>query len=380
MQAVAAAHPHLFPPGGGGTTLIPDVPGLPLKQRYCVNTHMNYTNSGTPYANNQLTKDRIDYLGVDCVRDFAISTSARSDLAFLDVDVIGMCGGYFNTWQVEGSEASCVQGANAAIPRLVAAEGMNEPFSPCSSQPNGQSLQRLTDHITRIRNAAAPLGLDTYSFSSCRQSNWWTLPRIPGIVNNAHSHSVQGSYPTLSQLDNWMATTQFSDSGRYAATEMGLYEPVSNGEAFGARAQLVAGLHHLYRGAERFAFYELIDSGGQMFGFWSSGGAQRQSATAMHNFLNLLGEAKTAPLDGLTFSVSDPSNMAISLSLRTASAQYVALWNRSSTATRDVTLNLSEARTAAIHRPVTTPDGEVRGPSTWHVVSLGDDPVVVRIG
>jgi hypothetical protein len=45
-----------------------------------------------------------------------------------------------------------------------------------------------------------------------------------------------------------------------------------------------------------------------------------------------------------------------------------------------VTLNLSEARTAAIHRPVTTPTGEVRGPSTSHVVSLGDDPVVVRIG
>jgi hypothetical protein len=363
--------------------LVPDVPGLPVKQRYCVNTHMH--SSGTPYQQIAATKSKIDYLGVDCIRDTMTPTQVSAQASrfnALDADVILKCAGYFTTWWFEGNEGTCVREGEARIPRLVAVEGMNEPYR-CSGQTTSSDQGRLERHMLRIRDAAAPLGLDTYSVSNCRSAgtvDWWVRPQIPGIVNNPHSYTSPGIYPPLSQIDNWIENTTFSDSGRWAATEMGTYEPVNSAGSNGPAWQLVAGLHHLYRGAERFAFYELIDSGGQTFGFWSSGGAQRQSATAMHNFLNLLGEAKTAPLDGLTFSVSDPSNMAVSLSFRTASAQYVALWNRSSTATRDVSLNLSEARTAAIHRPVTTPDGEVRVPSTSHVVSLGDDPVVVRIG
>jgi hypothetical protein len=360
------------------------VAGLPLKQRVCVNTKMNYRDS--PYQDLTATKQKLDYLGTDCIRDTMppnqVSAQA-SRFNALDADVIAMCGGYFTTWQWEGAEANCVANASNQVNRLVAIEGMNEPYH-CYSPSNGWSANqtRLVNHMVRIRDAAHARGLDAYSVGQCWNSgnqNWYTGPNIAGLVNNAHSYSAPGEYPTLTQLDNWVRNTTFSDSGRYAATEMGLYNPVANGEAFGARAHIVAALHHLYRGAERMAFYELVDSGGQTFGFWSAGGVQRQTATALHNFLGLLGEAKTAPLDGLTYSVSDPSGTALSLSFRTASAQYVALWNRSSTATRNVLLELSNPKTVTIHRPATSATGEARAAGTAHTVSLGDDPVVVTV-
>jgi hypothetical protein len=244
--------PSPSPPGIGGGA--PVVAGLPLKQRVCVNTKMNYRDS--PYQDLTATKQKLDYLGTDCIRDTMppnqVSAQA-SRFNALDADVIAMCGGYFTTWQWEGAEANCVANASNQVNRLVAIEGMNEPYH-CYSPSNGWSANqtRLVNHMVRIRDAAHARGLDAYSVGQCWNSgnqNWYTGPNIAGLVNNAHSYSAPGAYPTLTQLDNWVRNTTFSDSGRYAATEMGLYNPVANGEAFGARAHIVAALHHLYRGA-----------------------------------------------------------------------------------------------------------------------------------
>ena len=207
------------------------------------------------------------------------------------------------------------------------------------------------------------------------------LGPIPGVVNNSHSYAPQGQYPTLSNLDGWISRTSFGDRG-YAATEMGSYNPLTNGEAFMGSAQLVTALHHLYRGANRFAVYELQDwgSGGEDFGFWSFTGAKRLAADAMHNFLALLGEARTGPVGGFTYTVSDPANRVLHLSARAPDGtQYIALWNQQSTAARNVTLRLSVPRPVSVVRPTNSTSGEYRAPSTSHVVLLGDDPAVVVV-
>jgi hypothetical protein len=359
--------------------------GLPIKQRVCVNTHMNY--SGGPYQNLTATKQKLDYLGSDCIRDTMtpdqVSTQANRFDA-LDADVIAMCGGHGSTWWWEGTEAACVSQAKQQVNRLVAVEGMNEPYG-CSSSSSGWTANqtRLINHMTRLRDAAAANGLDAYSIGQCWQSgsaNWYTGPTIAGLVNNAHSYSAPGTYPTLTQLDNWIRNTTFSNSGRFVSTEMGFYNPVANGEALGARAQLAAVLNHLYRGAERLALYELQDWSptGEDFGFWSNGGVQRQAATALHNLMGLLGEARTVAPSG--YSVSDPAGRALTLEAQTGTARYVALWNRQSTATRNVTLTLGRAQPVTVFRPVTGTTGETRASGVSHVVSLGDDPVVVKVG
>jgi hypothetical protein len=362
----------------------PPPSGLPIKRRVCMNTHMHYTNAGTPYSDVGLTKSRLDYLGSDCVRDFMTTnvTAQASRFNRLDVDVIAMCGGFFTTWQWEGNEASCVAQGDAAITRLVAIEGMNEPYRCNSAQkPEWDRNQtRIRNHMVRIRDAALPRGLDAYSVGACRPE-WYTLAPIPGIVNNSHSYAPQGQYPTLSSLDGWIARTRFGDLG-YASTEMGTYNPLTNGEGFMAGAQLVTALDHLYRGAKRFAIYELQDwgAGGEDFGFWSFTGTKRRAADAMHNLLALLGEARTGPTVGFTYTASDPANRVLHLSARAPDGtQYIALWNHQSTAARIVSLRLSASRPVTIVRPVNSPTGENRAASTAHAVLLGDDPLIAII-
>lgn len=355
--------------------------GTPVSRRVGVNVHMNY--GSTAYADVPLTKSRLDYLGLDLVRDTGQSGSTYGPkIAQLDADAIVYCGGQFNTWWGEFSEASCAQAADAAIPRLVAVEGANEPYT-CSGETAGSDQQRLVNHMVRLRDAASLLGLETYSVSNCAGgggTDWWSQPFIDGIVNNAHSYAAPGSYPTLAQLDNWIANTQFAAPGRYVATEMGAYTPYNNGELNGATWQLVDVLHHLYRGTERMAVYELQDSGSDAspFGFWSSAGVKRQAADAMHNLMGLVGSTVTGPLT-TTVSVSDPAGTALSLTFTDGVNEYVALWNRSSTATRNVTLTLGEARPATAFRPVTAATGTDLGTASSFSISLGNEPVVVKV-
>src|SRR5215216_5945326 len=354
----------------------PPLSALSIKQRVCFNAHMNFT--GSPYHSDiSGTRAKLDYTGSDCIRDTMTPdqvSAQASRFNQLDADVIAMCGGYGSTWWWENNEATCVSQAKSLVNRLVAVEGTNEPYG-CSSPSNGWNANqdRIRNHMVRLQQAAAANGLGAYAVGACWQTDWYTLAPVPGIVNNMHSYSPQGAFPTLANLDGWISRSAMSDGNRWAATEMGTYNPLTNGEAFMARAQLVAALHHLYRGVERFALYELIDWSSpdpEDFGFWDDNGIKRQAADAMHNLLGEIGSDVVAAPEGFRYTVSDPAGTVLHLSSRSATEQHVALWNRQSTATRNVTVNLSEPRSATVFRPVSGSSHEVRASSSSHAISL----------
>jgi hypothetical protein len=374
------------------TTLGAPVPGgLPVRQRVCMNTHMNYSGSG--YADVAAVRAKLDYLGVDCVRDVLPPdgnlVNQPSRFNQLGRQVIAICGGYFTSWWWENSEARCVSEARSRINRLVAVEGMNEPY--CQDRTAFTANQtRLRNHMVRLRDGAAGTGIAVYSVSMCHPE-WYTAAAVPGIVNNMHSYSPPGQFPRMGpassgdSVESWMSRSRFSDSGQFASTEMGTYDPVTalgGNQTLMARYQLIHTLNHLYKGIQRFAFYELQDEypGGEDFGFWGANGSRRLAADAMRNFLTVLGEARTGPAVGFTYTVSDPANRLLHLPARAADGNhYIALWNQQSTAARNVTLHLSAPRPITVVRPINSPTGENRAASTSHAIPLGDDPLIAII-
>jgi hypothetical protein len=98
-KLVNLSKPGLSEPGSG--TLGAPVPGgLPVRQRVCMNTHMNYSGSG--YADVAAVRAKLDYLGVDCVRDVLPPdgnlVNQPSRFNQLGRQVIAICGGYFTSW------------------------------------------------------------------------------------------------------------------------------------------------------------------------------------------------------------------------------------------------------------------------------------------
>ena len=356
-----------------------------------MNTHMNYT--GSSYGDVAAVRAKLDYLGVDCIRDVlppdANLVSQPRRFNELGRQVIAICGGYSTTWWWENNEARCVSEARARISRLVAVEGMNEPYCQDRGAFNANQT-RLRNHMVRMRDGAAGTGIAVYSVSMCHPE-WYTAAAVPGIVNTMHSYSPPGQFPRMGpassgdSVESWMSRSRFSDSGQFASTEIGTYDPVTalgGDQTLMARYQLIHTLNHLYKGVQRFAFYELQDwgAGGEDFGFWDANGGRRLAADAIRNLLALLGEARTGPTVGFTYTVSDPANRLLHLSARAPDGtQYIALWNQQPTAARNLTLHLSAARPVTIVRPMNSTTGGNRAASTAHAVSLGDDPLIAII-
>jgi hypothetical protein len=365
----------------------PTPPGLPLSKRVCMNTHMFYTD--TTYQDIAQVKAELDYMGVDCIRDGLppdqVAATATKFVS-LDVDVIAYCGGSFSNWWWEGREATCVNELDSRVPRAVAVEGMNEPY--CHDQSGlDANTSRLLAHMTRIRDAALQRGLVPYSVSLC-DTDTWHGSLVPGIVNAIHPYHSQG-FPEIGpasiahSMDWWIQNRGIlSDSGRFAATEFGSHPDWAAGnETVRARYNVVTLLNALKRGQERAALYQAQDEGTSTgWGFYTSTHVAKPSAEAFHRLLGLVGAASVDAPSGFTYTVSDPANAVLDLSLRDgAGNNYVALWNRQSTNSRTVTLNLSAANPVQILRPVTSAALEDRAESAAHALQLGDDPVMVKI-
>jgi hypothetical protein len=64
-----------------------------------------------------------------------------------------------------------------------------------------------------------------------------------------------------------------------------------------ARYQLIHALNQLYKGVQRFAFYELRDEypGARTSASGGANGGRRLAADAMRNLLTVLGDARTGP-------------------------------------------------------------------------------------
>jgi PA14 domain/Fibronectin type III domain len=380
------------PSSNGGCPQSPPPPraGPPLRQRICWNTHMNY---GTPYTNVNLIKSMLDYVGTDCIRDGLPSdhnaTQNPADWNQLGRQVIAYCierlGGAEVAWDWDGATGAtnCVRTFKQNTQRAVLVTGTNEP--DCHNQAALDShTDELTAHVNAIRDEGAVQGLDAATVSLCN-NDAWNAPLVTGLINDIHPYHSQG-YPELNGTTHsmgwWMQNERVSTSTRFVATETGTSITCPNGYACNqteqARWNVVLTLNALYLGIERVALYQIADDA-FTWGAYTINGTKRLQADVFHNVAAVLGEARTGPLSGLNHSVSDPAGTALSLTLADGTSQYVVLWNRASTATRNVTLNLSEARTIGIIRPMTSTSAESRGSSRSHPVSLGDDPVIVEI-
>jgi hypothetical protein len=241
--------------------------------------------------------------------------------------------------------------------------------------------------MIRIRDAASAVGLEADSISMCHP-DWWTNGSIARLVNTMHSYSEPGRYPTLgsmesTNLDWWLAHTRFSESGRYTVTETGAeLESFGNDQHRHAQALLVDIFDHLYRGVGRVALYELFAAGsGKTFGVFDANSREPlQAAKTIRRLLRLIGRAHVATPVGFTYTVSDPRSTAVSLAMRDpGGSQYIALWNKRSTAARNVTLRLSAPSAMRVFRPVTSASPTTAQRNAAHSISLGNDPVVVRM-
>jgi hypothetical protein len=181
----------------------------------------------------------------------------------------------------------------------------------------------------------------------------------------------------------WISDSRLSTASRYVSTETGVnIDDLAGDQRTQARYDLIHVLNHLYLGVERVALYQLVDDNArESFGLWSTHEQPRMAAHAIHNLLATVGDARTGTPARFTYSVDDPAGTALHLSMRDPDGQhYIALWNTRPTAPRDVTIHLSVARAAAIVRPVDSATAKGRGAAASHTVSMGDDPIVVRIG
>jgi hypothetical protein len=359
--------------------------GTPVSRRICMNVHMNY---GRPYDNVAQTKRDLDYLGVDCVRDWL-----PSDWNFdaqperwnqLDVDVIAYCGGYFSTWWWEGNESTCVRGLKQKVPRAVAVEGMNEPY--CGNfDALKANISRLEAHMTRIRDAAQQVGLDAYTVSLCNPDAWLSSGGhiTPGMVNNEHSYSPPCAWPNESlstfQL-GWYKQFPIAGSGRWATTEAGRQLGCFPDQTTHAQVQLVHMLYYLKNGWERAAMYQLYDEGPDPggYGYWANDHTRRQAAEATHNLMAHLGE--TVTVGNFGYTVSDPAGLVQHTAfVDGAGRHYVALWNGAQTGARSVTLTLPEAHRVAVVDPIVSDQADLSASSSTHMLSMGNDPLIVRV-
>jgi hypothetical protein len=372
--------------------------GLPLKQRVCWNTHMNF---GGPYADTALIKSMLDYVGTDCIRDGLPSdhqaTGMPNDWNQLGRQVIAYCveryGSKEVAWDWDTYDTTgkgprdCVRTFVNNTQREVMVTGTNEPS--CHNQAElDANLGLLTDHMNAIKAETAAQGLDAATVSLCNGDRW-NAPLLTGLVNDIHPYHSAG-FPEVGpasighSLEWWMANERVSTSDRWVSTETGINITSGGGYAADqteqARWDLVVALTNLYKGVERVAIYQIADDiTTSQWGAYTYSGARRLVADVFHNWMLVMGEARTGPLSGVNHSVSDAAGTALSLPMRDGTKQYVALWNRASTATRNVTLNLSEARAIGIIRPMASTSAESRSSSTSHAISLGNDPVVVAI-
>jgi hypothetical protein len=139
-------------------------------------------------------------------------------------------------------------------------------------------------------------------------------------------------------------------------------------------------LYYLKNGWERAAMYQLYDEGPDPggYGYWANDHTRRKAADATHNLMAYLGQTVTEPNFGYT--VSDPAGTVVHQSfIDRAGQHYIALWNGAQSGTRNVTVTLPAAHPVAVVDPIVSGQEDPRASSATHTLSIGNDPLIVRV-
>ena len=378
-----------------------------------VNTHIDFK----PYSNITVVENAINYLGVKNLRD---SPDSPADLGTSGLwqQVANATGAKFDAYLPEGSVAH-MQTALTNIGTLAKQGILNfveggdeEDDSYAASQ--GNSLANTVGIQKQLYSIGHGDGLSVINmsfgtgWSKSSTGDYGTVGNLAAYANYANAHTYPGTANTpLTAIEALNSDAELAASGKpVITTEFGYYTDGSTTDHSSvsdtAQAKyLLDGLLDAYQqGDAKTYLYELLDEGGatgnmeENFGLFTSTGAPKLAATAIHNLTSLLADNGGSFTAGqLGYSLAGTLSTDHSLLMEKSDGSFwLALWNeaRVQSATSDTaitvanhTVTLSLASTAGkveVFDPLTG-TGAVETVSNTNTVSISlpDHPILVEI-
>lgn len=381
-----------------------------------VNTHTDYLNS--PYSNRTVVENSIDYLGIKNLRD---SPNAPGDLGAggLWQQIANATGAKFDAFLREGSVAamkSDLSNIAALAPQgiLNFIEGGDEEDDKAALMA-GNSLTTTASYQREVAATGHKFGLSVINmsfgqgWSASPTGNYGTVGNLAAYADyaNAHTYPGSGNPPgtTMAALD---ADARLAAAGRPVITsEFGYYTSGSTTDVNSVSQTVQAkyildGLMDAYtQGTAKTYLYELLDEhtgNGQAwgnFGLFTSSGAPKPAAVALHDLTTLLADKGATFTPGtLGYSLSGTVSTDHSLLMEKSDGTFwLALWNEArlsgpkspaSIAVPNHTVTISLASPAGevqIFDPLTgTGALKTLANTATITVSVPDHPVLIEIG
>jgi hypothetical protein len=379
-----------------------------------VNTHIDFVNS--PYANLAVVENSINYLGIHNLRD---SPDMPADLGASGTwqKVANATGAKFDAFLREGSIAH-MQGDLTSAATLASQgilnfiEGGNEEDDQLALQA-GNSLAAAASYQKQVFATGHEYGLQVINmsfgqgWSTSSTGDYGKVGSLAAYADYANAHTYAGTgNPPNSTIATLNADAQLAAVGRpVITTEFGYYtsgstDASSVSQTAQAKYILDGVMDAFVQGDAKTYLYELLDehSGNGAawgnFGLFTSSGAAKPAATALHNLTTLLADSGSAFTAGtLSYSLSGTLSTDHSMLLEKSDGTFwLAIWNEarlsgpSSAATITVpnhTVTLGLASTAGTVRIFDPMNGTSAQQTLSDVgtlsVSVPDHPILVEI-
>ena len=380
-----------------------------------VNTHVDYLNS--PYSNASVVENSINYLGIKNLRD---SPNAPGDIGATGLwqQIANATGAKFDAFLREGSVANIQTDLNniaALAPQHILnfIEGGDEEDDQAALLA-GNSLATTASYQQQVYATGQKFGLPVINlsfgqgWSSSSTGDYGTVGNLAAYANyaNAHTYPGTGNSP-------WGALSILGSDAQLAAvgkpvitTEFGYYTSGSSTDANSvsqtvqAKYILDGVMDAFVQGEAKIYIYELLDeqSGNGAawgnFGLFTSSGAPKPAAVALHNLTSLLADNGPAFTPGtLGISLSGTLSTDHSMLLEKSDGSFwLALWNEArlsgptsptniTVPNHTVTLSLATtAGTVQIFDPLTgTSSLQTLTNVGTLAVSVPDHPILVEI-
>lgn len=381
-----------------------------------INTHVDFLNS--PYSNITMVENSINYLGIKNLRD---SPDMPADIGASGLwqKIANATGAKFDAFLREGSVAhmqSDLASVAALAPQgiLNFIEGGDEEDDQMAVQ-QGNSLAAAASEQKQVYATGQKYGLPVINmsfgqgWSTSSTGDYGKEGNLAAYTNYANAHTYAGTgNPPGSAIAALDSDAKLAAVGKPVITsEFGYYTTGSTTDVSSVSQTVQAkyildGVMDAYvQGDAKTYIYELLDeqSGDGAawgnFGLFTSSGAPKPAATALHNLTTLLADKGGAFTPGtLGYSLSGTLSTDHTMLLEKSDGTFwLAIWNEarlsgpSSPTTITVpnhTVTLSLAATAGtvqIFDPMTGTSAQKSLSNVSTVsVSVPDHPILVEIG
>jgi hypothetical protein len=397
-----------------------------------VNVHMSYWHWA--YGDRDATLARLRQIGIRHVRDGlnpwepylpgALDYLGDNGIK-LDLIVGHTRVGSGGTLTIDDDPATTVDMISRNISGVVAVEGLNESDHGFA----GDWWNVIRDHQARLWEAAN--GRYTVVAPSLVHPDWWCGDQVLGcpagtwydlsqFADRANMHNYPGGAApkagteyggiaynmNLAHRSAPEAAVWSTEYGHHSNQGCRLLEPNCWGHPPAPRSRshawlIAALLEHLRQGVDRTYLYELVDGWSDgveegnidcCFGLFESVargdgtyrfGAIKPAGATLRNWLALLADNGTVTPGDLEYTVKDPQQRLNSMLFeKSDGTRWIALWQtEGDTSSRTVTLTLESAQAMSLYRPSTTQRPVTAwAPTTTARLSVGSDPVLIRVG